>query len=62
LANARARADALTGKGLRGIKVGPRPESGVVRLFLSGNGADKPAGALAGNWPKGLQPGVCAAE
>ena len=62
LAKARAHADALTAKGLRGVKVGPRPESGEVRLFLSGKGTDLSAEAMAKDWPKGLQPGVCAAE
>lgn len=62
LEKAREHAASLAEKGLKGVKLGPRPEAGEVRLKLSGKGTQKFATELAKDWPKGLEPGVCKAE
>ena len=59
---ARVHAAVLMEKGLRGVRFGPRPGAGEVRLLLSG---PLPAGDSASpeaSWPAGLQPGKCTAE
>lgn len=62
LASARAHASSLVAKGLRGVKIGPRPEAGEARLLLLGKKVDHSAEDMAGNWPEGLRPGTCATE
>lgn len=62
LDKAREHAAALAAKGLTGVKLGPRPEAGAIRLLLSGESVGKYAEGLAKDWPKGLQPGACAAD
>ena len=61
LEKARAHAAAVTAKGLRGVRYGPRPEAGEVRLVFSGGEAGKPPDTLAGAWPAGLKPEACEA-
>lgn len=56
---AREHAASLAAKGVTGVKVGPRPEAGEVRLSLTGAAPAKAADALARDWPQGLKPGAC---
>ena len=61
LEKARSHAAALSAKGLRGVRFGPRPEAGEVRLlFSSGAGGGLPE-IPADTWPAGLKPGACEA-
>ncbi len=62
LERAREHVASLTDKGLKGVKLGPRPEAGEVRLKLSAKGANRFAVELAKAWPKGLEPEGCKAE
>lgn len=62
LEKAREHAATLAAKGLTSVKLGPRPEAGEARLLLSGKSVGQSAENLAKDWPKGLQPGVCAAD
>lgn len=62
LEKAREQAATLAAKGLTGVKLGPRPEAGEVRLLLSGKAVGQTAERLAKDWPKDLQPGACAAD
>ncbi len=62
LEKARLHAAMLMEKGLRGVRFGPRPGAGEVRLLLSG---PLPAGGpvwTEAAWPADLQPGKCADE
>jgi len=61
LEKARSHAAALTAKGLRGVRFGPRPEAGEVRLLLSGGGGGGLPEIPADTWPAGLKPGACEA-
>lgn len=58
---AREHAASLAAKGVAGLKLGPRPEAGEVRLTLTDAASANAADALAGDWPQGLKPGVCPA-
>ena len=59
LENARAHASSLAGKGIKGVKLGPRPEAGEVRMLIAGAGPAAPMESLLMDWPKGLQPSLC---
>ncbi len=59
LEGARSHAATLAGKGIKGVRLGPRPEAGEVRLVLSGKGPQLSAESLLKDWPQGLQPAVC---
>lgn len=62
LDKARAHAEVLAAKGLKGMKYAPRPEAGEVRLVLAGKPEGKVAEGLMGEWPKGLKPAACVPE
>jgi hypothetical protein len=60
LAQTREHAAKLVKKGIKGVKFGPRPESGEARLVFS---ESVPSSALPkpeAGWPSGLQPERCA--
>lgn len=57
LEKARAHAAAVTAKGLRGVRYGPRPEAGEVRLVFSDGEAGKPLDTLAGASARGAETG-----
>lgn len=60
LVQAREHAAKLSGKGIKGVKYGPRPETGAARLAFS---AAVPETALANantDWPNALTPARCA--
>ncbi len=59
LDRARAHAAALEAKGLRGLRYGPRPEAGPVRLLWEERAGGTPAASLGQGWPQGLAPAVC---
>jgi hypothetical protein len=59
IGKARAHAGALAARGLNGVRYGPRPEAGEVRLVLSGGHAGEESVVSADGWPRGLRPGVC---
>lgn len=59
LEKARAHAAALEAKGLRGLRHGPRPEAGSVRLYWRAQADSVSAPALLQGWPQGLGPTVC---
>ena len=61
LEKARAHAEALAAKGLKGLKFGPRPESGEVRLLLAAKPSARVVEGLARDWPAGVKPGRCEA-
>jgi hypothetical protein len=61
LDRARAHAAALEAKGLRGLRYGPRPEAGPVRLLWEEKAGGTPAASLGQGWPQGLTPAVCEA-
>jgi len=61
LDRARAHAAALEAKGLRGLRFGPRPEAGPVRLLWAEKAGGTPAASLEQGWPQGLTPAVCEA-
>jgi hypothetical protein len=58
LAAARQHAQHLERRGLQGVRYGPRPDAGAVRLVVV---KDSPSlgQALAGDWPPGLAPAAC---
>lgn len=60
LAQARAHAASLGKKGVKEVKYGPRPESGVARLIISESISDTLLSNAESGWPKGLQPSRCA--
>lgn len=60
LAQAREHAARLAKKGIKGVKFGPRPAAGVVRLVFSDQIADSALPKSAAGWPNGLQPSRCA--
>ena len=55
---ARKHAQAMTNRGLRGVRFGPRPDSGLVQLVVL---QDTPQirKALGSTWPPGLSPNAC---
>lgn len=59
LAQARAHAARLTDKGVKGVKFGPRPESGVARLVFTAALADADLPNPDTVWPDGLRPERC---
>lgn len=63
LEKARAQATNLTGKGIKGVKFGPRPEAGEVRMLFSGTKPKLSSEAqlqnLLENWPQNLRPNLC---
>lgn len=61
LDKARAHAATLQAKGLRGLRFGPRPEAGPVRLLWQEKADGTPAASLGEGWPQGLTPAVCEA-
>ena len=62
LEKARAHAEALAAKGLKGMKYGPRPEAGPVRLVLDRPPVAKVVEGLGKDWPAGVKPGRCEGE
>ncbi len=61
LDRARAHAASLEAKGLRGLRFGPRPEAGPVRLLWEEKAGGADAEELVQGWPRGLAPTVCEA-
>lgn len=61
LSQARERAVGLASKGLKGVKFGPRPGAGMVRLLFSDAVADNELPSLEAGWPSGVQPASCVA-
>lgn len=59
LAQAREHAARLAKKGIKGVKFGPRPAAGTVRLVFSDQIADSALPKSAAGWPNGLQPLRC---
>ena len=61
LDGARQHAQNMAKKGLRGVRYGPRPGTGLARLVIV---QDTPElrQALAADWPKGLEPNGCSHE
>lgn len=57
-AAARAHAEAMDRKGLRGVRYGPRPGSGFARLAVLRESPHMRQ-ALAASWPAGLAPAAC---
>lgn len=62
LSQARERAVGLASKGIRGVKFGPRPGAGMVRLLFSDAVAGNELPSLEIGWPSGLQPTGCVAS
>ncbi len=62
LARARAHAALMERKGVTGVRHGPRPGTGEVRLVLPDSVSAETLAKLAGLWPQNLRPGVCPAE
>ena len=58
LDSARKHAEAMTRRGLRGVKFGPRPGSGLARLVVVQESAQIRK-ALNAAWPAGLAPDAC---
>jgi len=56
---ARSHAVTMLSMGVRGVKFGPRLESGQVRLIISDSIADAELPAADSGWPQGLQPTPC---
>jgi hypothetical protein len=61
LSQARERAVGLASKGIKGVKFGPRPGAGMVRLFFPDSLADNELPSLEVGWPRGLEPSSCTA-
>lgn len=62
LARARAHAELMARKGVAGVRYGPRPGTGEVRLTIQNTVSADALAKLAGLWPQDLRPGVCAGE
>lgn len=62
LESARTHASSLAGNGIKGVKLGPRPEAGEARVLFSKAKLKVSAETLLGDWPKDLQPILCTEE
>ena len=60
LAQAREHAARLAKKGIKGLKFGPRPESGEARLVFFESVPSSALPKAEAGWPSGLQPERCA--